>query len=215
MDVLGEDLAADVQLCVGEIPDPAHAKHNELLGDLLGDVLGHGQYRDVGMAHGEIVADLVERADKHVVDARADERGGDVERGVKQKTGLHEVKVAQQRVAQVAGADDDEAVLLVHAENVTDLGAQLQNVVAVALLAEFAKAAQVLADLRGGDAHALAERARRDAHDALGVQIVEIAVVTGKTPDDSVGNFAFFHKERSFVLGYCNYTSERRSCQFF
>jgi len=99
------------------------------------------------MAHGEIVADLVERADKHVVDARANERGGDVERGVKQKTGLHEVKVAQQRVAQVAGADDDEAVLLVHAENVTDLGAQLQNVVAVALLAELAEAAQVLTDL--------------------------------------------------------------------
>ena len=111
MDILGEDLAADVQLCVGEIPDPAHAERNELLGDLLGDVLGHGQYRDVGMAHGEIVADLVERADKHVVDARADERGGDVERGVKQKTGLHEVKVAQQRVAQVAGADEEKEEL--------------------------------------------------------------------------------------------------------
>ena len=77
MDVLGEDLAADVQLCVGEIPDPAHAKRNELLGDLLRDVLGHGQYRNIGMARGEIVADLVERADKHVVDARANERGGE------------------------------------------------------------------------------------------------------------------------------------------
>ena len=147
MDVLGEDLAADVQLRVGEIPDPAHAERNELLGDLLRDVFRHSQHRDVGMAHGEIVADLVERADKHVVDARADERGGDIERGVKQKTGLHEVKVPQQRVAQVAGADDDEAVLLVHAENVTDLGAQLQNVVAVALLAELAEATQVLTDL--------------------------------------------------------------------
>ena len=47
----------------------------------------------------------------------------------------------------MAGADDDEAVLLVHAENVTDLGAQLQNVVAVALLAELAEATQVLTDL--------------------------------------------------------------------
>ena len=147
VDVLGENLAADVQLCVGKVPDPAHAERNELLGDLLRDVFRHGEHRDVGMAHGEIVADLVERADKHVVDARADERGGDVERGVKQKTGLHEVKVAQQRMAQVAGTDDDEAVLLVHAENVTDLGAQLQNVVAVALLAELAEATQVLTDL--------------------------------------------------------------------
>ena len=106
-------------------------------------------------------------------------------------------------------------VCTVHTQNRANLLAKLVHAVAVALLAEFAKAAQVLADLRGGDAHALAEQARRNAHDALGVQIVEIAVVTGKTPDDGVGNFAFFHKERSFVLGYCNYTSERRSCQFF
>ena len=124
------------------------------------------------MAGGKVVLQLVERADEDVVDARADERGRNVERRVEQKAGLLKVKVAQQRMTQMARADHDEPVPLVHAENMTDLCAQLQNVVAVALLTELAEAAQVLADLRGGDIHALAERARRNAHDALGMQIV-------------------------------------------
>ena len=197
VDILGEDLAADVQLRIGEIPDPAHAERNELLGDLLRDMLGHGQYRNIGMARGEIVADLVERADKHVVDARANERGGDVERGVEQKTGLHEVKVAQQRVAQVAGADDDEAVLLIHAENVTDLGAQLQNVVAVALLAEFTEAAEILPDLRGGDVHFLPQRIGGNAYHALVMQLVQIAVIAGQTMDHRIRDLLFFHMRPS------------------
>ena len=56
-------------------------------------------------------------------------------------------------------ADDDKAVAFVHTEDVADLCAQFENVVAVALLAKFAEAAQVLTNLRGGDAHALAEQA--------------------------------------------------------
>ena len=56
----------------------------------------------------------------------------------------------QQRVAQVAGADDDDLVAAVDAQNVADLGAQLRHVVTVALLAEFAEAAEILADLGGG-----------------------------------------------------------------
>lgn len=112
------------------------------------------------MAHGEIVADLVERADKHVVDARANERGETSNAVSSRKPVCMKSKLRQQRVAQVAGADDDEAVLLVHAENVTDLGAQLQNVVAVALLAELAEAAEVLTDLRGGETELAAQLAR-------------------------------------------------------
>ena len=38
MDVFGEDLAADVQLRVGKVPDAAHAKRDELLGNLLRDL---------------------------------------------------------------------------------------------------------------------------------------------------------------------------------
>lgn len=119
--------------------------------------------------------------------------GGDVEGGVEEEAALVEVKVLQQRVTEVARADDDEAALVIHAEDVADLGAQLHDVVAVALLTKFAEAAQILPDLRGGHAHALAERAGGDAHDALGVQLVEVTVVAGKTPDHGVGDLLFFH----------------------
>ena len=159
MNVFGKDLAADIQLRVGKVPDAAHAKRDELLGNLLRDGFRHCQHSDIGVADGEIVAQLIKRTDEHVVYTCADERGRNIERGVEQKTGLRKVKVAQQRMTQVTGADDDKAVAFVHTEDVADLCAQVENVVAVALLAKFAEAAQVLTNLRGGDAHALAEQA--------------------------------------------------------
>ena len=141
MDVFGEHIGADVQFGVGKIPDAAHAEPDELLGHVLRNGLWHGQHRHIRMAGGEVVLHLVERADEDVVDARADQRGRDIKGRVEQETGLRKVEVAQQRMTQMARADHNEPVPLVHTEDVADLRAQLEDVVAVALLAEFTKAA--------------------------------------------------------------------------
>ena len=163
VDVFKENVAAELD--VGEVPDALYTEGDEAVSDLLRDALGHCQHRG----------------------------GGNIEGGVEEEAALVEVKVLQQRVTEVARADDDEAALVIHAEDVADLGAQLHDVVAVALLTKFAEAAQILPDLRGGHAHALAERTGRDAHDALGVQLVQVAIVAGKTPDHGVGDLLFFH----------------------
>ena len=52
-------------------------------------------------------------------------------------------------------ADHDEVVVVVHAQDMTDLGPQFFYIVAVALLAELTETAEILADLRGGDVHLL------------------------------------------------------------
>ena len=58
-------------------------------------------------------------------------------------------------MAQIANADHDEVVVVVHAQDMTDLGPQFFYIVAVALLAELTETAEILADLRGGDVHLL------------------------------------------------------------
>ena len=73
---------------------------------------------------------------------------------------LGEIKVLQQRMAQMARADDDQLVIVVNAQDMANLGAKLGHVVAVALLAEFTEAAEVLADLRCRDVHLIAQRVR-------------------------------------------------------
>ena len=81
------------------------------------------------------------------------------------------------------------------AQNVADLGAEFLHVVAVALLAELAEAAEILADLGGGDAHLHPQGVGGDADNALAAKVVQMAVIPGKTPDDGVGDVLLFHIE--------------------
>ena len=98
----------------------------------------------------------------------------------------------------MAGADDDDLVAAVDAQNVADLGAQLRHVVTVALLAEFAEAAEILADLGGGDVHLCAQRVGGDADNTLVIQVVQIAVIAGKPVDHRVGDLLFLHTKTFF-----------------
>ena len=79
-----------------------------------------------------------------------------------------------------------------------DLGAQLRHVVAVALLAEFAEAAEILTDLGGRDVHLRAQRIGGDADDALVVEVIQIAVVAGEPVDHGVGDLLLFHIKTFF-----------------
>ena len=133
---------------------------------------------------------------------RADQRRGDVKGGVDAEADFFEIKVLQQRVSQVAHADDNDPVTVVNAQDVPDLGAQLRHVVAVALLAKFAEAAQVLPDLRGSDVHLGAQRIGADAHHTFVVQVVQIPVVAGKAVDHRIGNLLLFHI-RTFFYTNC------------
>ena len=82
------------------------------------------------------------------------------------------MEVADQGVPQIAGAHHNDAMAAVHTQDMTDLTAQLADVVAVALLSELAEAAQILPDLGGGDAHLLPQGAGGNTNHALGVEII-------------------------------------------
>ena len=101
------------------------------------------------------------------MDAGADEVGGDIKGAVYMEADLFKVEVLQQSVAQMAYADDDKAVALVDAQDMPDLGAKLGHIVAIALLTELTEAAQILADLGGGDIHFAAQGVGGDAYNAL------------------------------------------------
>ena len=116
-------------------------------------------------------------------DLAANQRGRDIERGVERKAAVKKTEILHQRVAQVTDTDDDDPVLIVHAQNAADLRAKFADVVAVSLLAELTEAAEILTDLRGGDAHSGAQRVGGDAHDTLVVEIVKIAIISGQTTD--------------------------------
>ena len=80
-----------------------------------------------------------------------------------------------------------------------DLSLQLLHIVSVSLLAELAEAAEILADLRGGDVHFLSQRMGGDPDNAPVVQFVQLAVISWQTPDHGVGNVFLFQKAHSYL----------------
>ena len=103
-----------------------------------------------------------------------------------------------QRAPQIARPQNDGGVPQIHAQDLGNLIAQALHVIAIALLAELAKAAQVLADLAGGEVHGLAQGGRGDAHYAHLIQGVQLAVITGQTADNRIGYFSLFHASPAF-----------------
>lgn len=199
MDVLEEHAGLiGRQLHIGKVPEAADAQGDKPVSQRLGHVLGYGEHCHVGVVVGDIFLQLVHGADSDAADLRAHKGGRDVKGGVDAEPYLIKIKVLQQRVAQVAGADDDDLVAAVDAQNVADLGAQLRHVVTVALLTEFAEAAEILADLGGGDVHLCAQRVGGDADNTLVIQVVQIAVIAGKPVDHRVGDLLFLHTKTFF-----------------
>ena len=103
------------------------------------------------------------------------------------------MEILNQGAPQIAHTHHNDPVALIHAQDASDLSAQLVHIIAVALLAELAEAAQVLPDLGGGNSHLLPQDAGGDAYAALQMKIIQIAVVAGKAPDDCIGYVLLFH----------------------
>lgn len=109
------------------------------------------------------------------------------------ETVLLEAEVLDERAADVADADEDDGEVAVHSEYGGYLTAQTGDVVAVALLAEFAEAAEVLPDLGGGQRHLPAQLAGGDAVHTRGLELVQLAQVARQTPYNVVGYLELFH----------------------
>ena len=88
-------------------------------------------------------------------------------------------------------------VVVIHSQDAADLRVELFYVIAVALLAKLAEAAQILADLGRGNVHLLAQGVGGDAHHALGAQLGQLPVVTGKPPDYSIRDIFFLQNPHS------------------
>ena len=200
VDVLDLDVGAGgAELHIGEVPEALDAEIDEAVGGILGGVLGDGQDHHVHRVFPDEGLQLAGGVDGDAVDAGAHQLGRGVEGGIHGEAGGGEGEVPQQGMAQVAGADDDEVMIVVHAQDVADLAPEFLYIIAVALLAELAEAAEVLADLGGGDVHLLAQLVGGDAHSAPLAELGEVAVVTGEAADDGIRDVFPFHGQVSLL----------------
>ena len=119
-------------------------------------------------------------------DLRSHHSGRDVEGGVHGEAGLGEHEVLQQRVSQIAYTDHDQMVVVVHAQNMSDLRPQLLHIIAIALLSELPEAAEILTDLRGCDIHLLPQRVGGDADHAAVTEVRQLPVISGQPPDNGI-----------------------------
>ena len=102
------------------------------------------------------------------------------------------IKLAGNRLAQIACTQQNGGAALIQAKDGADLAVEVVHIVAIALQAKAAKAVQVLTDLACGQVHAVGQLFGRDAGDAIMAQVAQKAAVAGKTLDDRGGNGRFF-----------------------
>ncbi len=174
------------ELDVREVPDGIHTVRGQKLGRCDRVSLGDTQNGGVNLVLGKVIG-----KGGHIVDLDtriigADKLRLDVEGGFQIKAPGLERKVAQKCLTEVADADEDGAVAPVHAEDGCDLRAQCGDLVAVALLAEFAEAAEVLTDLRGGEAELAAQLAGGYAAYARFRELIELSEIARKTADNVI-----------------------------
>src|SRR5699024_9670022 len=88
----------------------------------------------------------------------------------------------------------------VHAEDGGYLAPQGGDVIAVALLAELAEAAEVLAYLRGSESHLPAQLPGGYAVHPRAAQFVELAQISWQPADNVVGHPCLFHGRSHLFL---------------
>ena len=102
-------------------------------------------------------------------------------------------------MAQIAHADHNKVVVVVHTKDMPNLGAKLLHIVAVALLAKFTEAAKVLPNLGSGNVHFLSQRMGGNPYHTSGAEVCQLSVITGKAPDNSIGDVLLFQCDHSYV----------------
>lgn len=203
MDILEFDIVRRAaQFHIGEIPEPPHTQFNEMCSGVLCYRLRDRQDDNIDMILLYKGIQLLHGVNRDSIYGCTHNRRGNIKGGIHGKTGLGKVKIVQQGATKVAHADHDEMMVVVYAQNMADFRAQFFDIVAVALLSEFAKTAEVLPDLGGGDIHLLAQRMRGNANDTAAAQIRQLPVITGKAPDHGVGYVLFFQDDHSCSSGF-------------
>ena len=159
------------QLHIGKVPEAPDPKVNQPVGGSLCHSLRNGQNNNVHGVALDVGLQLIGRINGDAVDLCIDHIGRDVKGGVHGEAGVFKGEVVQQCAAQVADADHDEMVIIVHTQNVTDLGTEFFNVVSISLLAKLTETTEILTDLRSGNIHFLPQRVGGGADNAAVIKI--------------------------------------------
>ena len=125
---------------------------------------GRGDDTDVDPLGLHDLRQLVDVAHAHAAEHRADLGRVDVDDAGDREAALAEAAVAGERLAEVAGADDDDRPVVGEAELAADLVHEVGDLVADAAGAVAAEVAEVLAHLGGVDAGQLGQPLADEMH---------------------------------------------------
>ena len=178
-------IITSIYIIVAEIPEALDALVHQFPGQIHGALARHAEHGYLGVMLCTEFVQVTQRQNRHAAHFFPDQVGVDI----KDAQQLVAVGVAADeaghRRTQAASADQDGGQLFAVAkQQIADLGAQHIDLVADALLAEPAKAVEILPHLTGGGAHHVGQLAGGDFLLAVGRQGRQVAVILGKTLDN-------------------------------
>ena len=188
MDVLHHHLGGRVaQLHTHVVPESLDLTGHKAGGDVSDLLLGAGDDRNIHLMLGAEVLQSIQCQHLDTRHGTAHKALTRVEHGEDIHPALLEHGLVDEAAAQVSRAHDDGMEARTDAQNLADLGEEVVDIIAVALLTKAAEAVEILTDLGGGDVHHGGQLSRGDPHLALGDELTEVAVVAGEALDDGGG----------------------------
>ena len=153
MDVLGRHGGHEIDR--HEVPDPADARGDHPVRDVLRDGTPCGDHTDRCAVLTNVSIHIRKIKHRLAVDELAYERGIHIEKSHDIEAHILEAGEIRERAADVASARDDYFMFAVKRKDRADLGKKGRGVVSVTLLSEPAETVEILPDLRGVEIHLL------------------------------------------------------------
>ena len=134
-------------------PWPLDLTGHEAGGNVSDLLLGAGDDRDIHLMGGAEFLQGIQSQHLDACHGTAHQALARIEHGQDIHPALLEHGLVDEAAAQISRAHDDGMEARADTQNLADLGEEVVDVIAVALLTEAAEAVEILTDLGGGDVH--------------------------------------------------------------
>ena len=199
---------------IGEVPDGLDAAGDEQIGNVLGAVAVYGENGDVNIVFPDKSVLSFGVHDGNTGDLLADELLADLKSAEEAKIIFSEVYIFDKGLAYLACAHKNNGVSSVNAEYGGNVGAESLYIVAVALLAEFAEAGEVLTDLGRSKTHLGAKLTGGNALNVFLNKLVQLSQIARQTADNIFGYVCLFHK-RNYTPKLVYTRIQIETCSYF
>ena len=179
MHIFHQNIIGNLQIHMTEVPDTFHTPFCQIMSNFHSLRTRQCQNGNVHVVVFHIFLHFVHIVNFHAADGHANQTGIDIKNCFDDKTAFFKIGIIDQRLTDVAAADDDHVVHAIQSQYLFDFIVKIFYIIAISLLTKAAEIVQILTNLRGCNIHLCTEFFGRNSGDVAFQQIAQIPIISG------------------------------------